>query len=177
VHRVTRWLFGDIASAFAPAPERGAGTKPTRRAARWLIGIGVFLTLFGVIGTVEEATVKLERQHATLVDRFTTRFDTRTTSAQLHKVRVRLEDGTERVITYAPLYDALGTRTELPVMVDVDPQIDHVHAVYVNGRRYYVGRHATALVVTSLFTALGVFLLLRGIGRRRRAHLMETGTE
>ena len=165
-----RWMFGDIAGVFAPRVERGP--RPTRRAARWLIAIGVFVTLFGAIGMGQELGSPLERQDATVTGRYTTLLVSRRLSTRLHKVRLRLENGDTKVVTHQPLYEAVGTRTELPVKVDVDPDTDLVDAIYLEGRRYGTGRQSAAVVVTILITALGAFVLLRGIGRRRRARLL-----
>lgn len=165
-----RWMFGDMAGVFAPRVERGP--RPTRTAARWLIGIGVFVTLFGAIGIGEELGTPLERQDATVTGRYTTLFVSRPLSTRFHKVRLRLEDGDTKVVTHEPLYEAVGTRTELPVQVDIDPDTNLVDAIYLDGRRYGTGRQSAAVVITILVTALGAFLLLRGIGRLRRARLM-----
>src|SRR3954452_15137608 len=162
-------MFGDIAGVFAPRVDRGP--RPTRRAARWLIGIGLFVTLFGAIGMGEELGSPLERQDATVTGRYRSLLVTRPLSTRLHKVKLRLENGDTKVVTHQPLYEAVGTRTELPVQVDVDPDTDLVDAIYLEGRRYGTGRQSAAVVVTILITALGVFLLLRGIGRLRRARL------
>ena len=164
------WMFGDIVSVVAPRVERGP--RPTRRAARWLIGIGLFVTLFGAIGVAGEAGAVLEKQDATVIRRYTTSLQMPTTSTRLHKIRLRLEDGDTKVVTNAPLYEAVGTRTELPVRVDIDPDNNLVDAVYVDGRRYGTGRQSAAVVITILITVLGAFLLLRGVGRLRRSRLL-----
>ena len=168
-----RWLFGDIVSVVAPRVERGPRRAPTRRSARWLIAAGVFVTLFGAIGFAAEAGTMLERQPATVLGRFTTRLRTAGGTSRLHKVRLQLEDGTTKAVPHAPLYDAVGTRTDVPVKVDIDPDTDLIDAVYLEGRRYGTGRQSAAVVITLLFTALGAFLLLRGIGRHRRSRLLE----
>jgi hypothetical protein len=168
-----RWLFGDIVSIVAPRVERGPRRAPTRRSARWLIAAGVFVTLFGAIGFAGE-TEGLEKQPATVTGRYTTRLRAGGATGRLHKVRLRLADGTTKAIPHAPLYDAVGTRTDVPVTVDIDPDTDLIDAVYLEGRRYGTGRQSAAVVITLLFTALGVFLLLRGIGRRRRSRLRPT---
>src|SRR5690242_18665045 len=117
-----RWLVGDIVSAFAPRVDRGAGKAPTRRAGRWLIGFGIFVTLFGAIGVVAETETVLERQSATVIDRYTTRIHASSGgSSTLHKVRLLLEDGETKDIPQAPLYDAVGTRDDVRVTVDIDP--------------------------------------------------------
>ena len=168
----SRWLFGDIASVVAPSVDRGP-RPPTRRAARWLIGIGLFVTLFGAIGVAAEAGAVLERQDAVVTGRFTTLFVNRPASARFHKVRLRLESGDTKVVTNSPLYDAVGTRTELPVQVDIDPDNNLVDAIYLEGHRYGTGRQSAAVVITILITVLGAFVLLRGIGRLRRARLAD----
>ena len=167
---VLRWLFGDIASVVAPAADRGPRSRPTRRAARWLIGIGMFIALFGTVSAVEG--VRLERQDATAVERYTTTFRAnRRTRTRSHKVRLRLESGDRKVVTHEPLYQALGERTEVPVEVDIDPSTNLVDAIYLEGRRYATARASAYEVVTIVMAALGWFLLLRGIGRLRRARL------
>ncbi len=168
-----RWVFGDVVSAFAPRVERGAGVAPKRRAGRWLVGLGIFVTLFGAIGVIAETETVLERQSATVIDRYTTRMRTTSGSSTIHKVRLRLDDGETKDIPHAPLYDAVGTRDDLQVTVDIDPDTDLVDAVYLDGQRYATGRQSAAVVITILITVLGVFLLLRGIGRLRRARLRE----
>ena len=170
-----RWLFGDIASVFAPRVERGPRRPPTRRSARWLIGIGVFVTLIGVIGFAGESGAKLERQPATVVGRFTSQLRVAGGTSYLHKVRLRLEDGTTKAVPHAPLYEAVGTRTDLPVAVDIDPDTDLIDAVYLEGSRYGTGRQSAAVVITLIFVAFGAFLLLRGIGRLRRYRLVKDG--
>jgi hypothetical protein len=167
-----RWLFGDIASVVAPRVERGPRRTPTRRSARWLIGFGVFLTLFGAMGFAAEAGAKLERQPATVLLRYTTRMHTSAGTSRIHKLRLLLEDGTTKNVPHAPLYDAVGTRTDLPVTVDIDPDNDLVDAIYLEGHRYATGRQSAAVVIMFLFLASGVFVLLRGIGRRRRSRLV-----
>jgi hypothetical protein len=166
-----RWLFGDIASVVAPRIERGPRRAPTRRSARWLIGAGVFVTLFGGIGFAAESGTNLERQSATVLARYTTRLRTAGGSSTIHKVRLQLEDGTTKNVPHAPLYDAVGTRADLPVTVDIDPDTDLVDAVYLEGRRYATGRQSAAVVVTLIVLAFGVFLLLRGVGRHRLSRL------
>jgi hypothetical protein len=168
-----RWLFGDIASVVAPRVERGPGRAPTRRSARWLIGFGVFVTLFGAIGFAGETGAKLERQRATVLSRYTTRLRTTGGTGTIHKVELQLEDGTTKSVPHEPLYHAVGPRTGVPVTVDIDPDTDLIDAVYFGGRRYGTGRQSAAVVITALFTAVGAFLLLRGIGRRRRSRLLE----
>jgi hypothetical protein len=168
-----RWLFGDIVSAFAPRVDRGAGRAPTRRAGRWLIGLGIFVTLFGAIGVVAETGSQLERQSATVVDRYTSRLRAGGASTRLHKVRLLLESGDTKAIPQAPLYDAIGTRDDVQVTVDIDPDTNLIDAVYLDGHRYATGRQSAAVVITILFTVAGVLLLLRGIGRLRRARLRE----
>jgi hypothetical protein len=167
-----RWLFGDIASIVAPRVERGPRRPPTRRSARWLIGIGLFLALTGVIGFAGERE-PLEKQSATVVGRFTTYLRAGAAGGRIHKVRLQLEDGTTKAIPHQPLYDAVGTRTGVPVTVDIDPDTDLIDAVYLEGRRYGTGRQSAAVVITFLWAVFGAFLLLRGIGRRRRARLRE----
>ena len=54
---------------------------------------------------------------------------------------------------------------------------DLVDAVYLGGRRYGTGRQSAAVVITVLFTVFGAFLLLRGIGRRRRYRLLERSSK
>jgi hypothetical protein len=110
----------------------------------------------------------LDRQPATVLGRYTTRLHTTSGSSTLHKVRLQLADGTTKSVPHAPLYDAVGRRTDLPVTVDIDPDTDLIDAVYLEGNRYGTGRQSAAVVVTLIFLALGVFLLLRGIGRLRR---------
>ena len=171
--RTLRWLFGDLVSAFAPRVDRGAGAAPTRRAGRWLVGFGIFVTLFGAIGVIAETGTVLERQSATVIDRYTTRIRTTAGSSRIHKVRLLLEDGETKDIPHAPLYDAVGTRDDLHVTVDIDPDTNLIDAVYLDGQRYATGRQSAAVVITILVTVLGVFLLLRGIGRLRRARLRE----
>jgi len=167
-----RWWFGDIASVFAPAVDRGAGHPPTRRSARWLIGIGLFLTLFGAIGVAGEFGAQLERQDATVLGRYTSHLYLRTSTGDFHKVKFRLEDGTSKMITNLPLYEAIGpNHVGMRVQVDVDPKTDLIDAVYVSGHRYALGKLSAAKVITILFTLLGVFVLLRGIGRYRRYRL------
>lgn len=169
-----RWLFGDIASAFSPRVERGAGKAPTRRAGRWLIGFGIFLTLFGVIGVIGETGSVLERQSATVIDRYTTRMRlSNGGSSKVYKIRLLLESGDTKDIPQQPVYEAIGTRDDVKVMVDIDPDTNLIDAVYLDGQRYGTGRQSAAVVITILFTALGVFVLLRGIGRLRRARLRE----
>jgi len=168
-----RWLFGDIVSAFAPRVDRGAGSAPTRRAGRWLIGLGIFVTLFGAIGVIAEAGTQLERQSATVIDRYTTRIRAGGAGTTLHKVRLLLEDGNTKDIPQAPLYDAIGSRDDVQVGVDIDPDTDLIDAVYYDGHRYARGRQSAAVVITILFTVAGVLLLLRGVGRLRRARLRE----
>lgn len=167
---VFRWLFGDIASVVAPAADRGSRSRPTRRAARWLIGIGLFVAFFGTVVAVEGVT--LERQDATVVERYTTRFRANRTTSRLHKVRLRLESGDRKVVTHEPLYKALGARTEVPVEVDIDPSTNLVDAIYLDGRRYATARRSAYEVVTIVIAAFGYFLLLRGIGRLRRVRLL-----
>ena len=169
-----RWLFGDIASTFSPRVDRGAGKAPTRRGGRRLVGFGIFLTLFGGIGVIAETGTVLERQPATVIDTYTT--VSRTTnggSSRLHKVKLLLEDGDTKDIPLAPLYDAIGTRDDVKVTVDIDPDTNLIDAVYLEGHRYGTGRQSAAVVITILFTVFGVFVLLRGIGRLRRARLRE----
>jgi hypothetical protein len=168
-----RWLFGDIVSAFAPRVDRGAGRAPTRRAGRWLIGFGIFVTLVGAIGFAGESGAQLERQSATVIDRYTYRMRAGGASSRIHKVRLLLESGDTKAIPLAPLYDAIGTRDNVQVSVDIDPDTNLIDAVYLDGHRYGTGRQSAAVVVTIVFTVLGVFLLLRGIGRLRRARLRE----
>jgi hypothetical protein len=170
-----RWLFGDIVSVVSPRVERGPRRAPTRRSARWLIAAGVFVTLFGAIGFAGEAGAKLERQPATVLDRYTSRMHTAGGTSRIHKVRLQLEDGTTKAVPHAPLYDAVGTRTDVPVTVEIDPDNDLIDAVYLEGRRYATGRQSAAVVITFLFIVFGVFLLLRGIGRRRRSRLLSVG--
>ena len=64
-------------------------------------------------------------------------------------------------------------RDDVKLMVDIDPDTNLIDAVYLDGQRYGTGRQSAAVVITILFTALGVFVLLRGIGRLRRARLRE----
>jgi len=59
------------------------------------------------------------------------------------------------------------------VTVDIDPDNDLIDAVYLEGHRYATGRQSAAVVVTLVFLAFGVFLLLRGIGRYRRFQLLK----
>lgn len=172
--RISNWWVGDIVSAFSPKVDRGAGKVPTRRAARWLIGIGIFVTLVGAIGVAGETGNPLEHQHATVTGRYLSSLYSRSISSTGYNVRLRLENGDSKVVHHKPLYDAVGHRTELPVMVDVDPDTDLVDAIYLEGHRYGTGRQSAAVVVTILTTLLGVFLLLRGIGRLRRARLAAT---
>ena len=167
-----RWLFGDIASVVSPRLERGPRRTPTRRSARWLIAAGVFVTLFGGIGFAAEAGAKLERQPATVLDRFTTRMHTAGGSSRIHKLRLQLQDGTAKNVPHAPLYDAIGTRTDVPVTVDIDPDNDLIDAIYLEGHRYATGRQSAAVVITFLFLVFGVYLVLRGIVRRRRFRLV-----
>jgi hypothetical protein len=108
-----------------------------------------------------------------VLGRFTTRLQSAGSTSRIHKVRLQLEDGSTKAVPHAPLYDAVGTRTDVPVTVDIDPDTDLIDAVYLEGHRYATGRQSAAVVVTLLFTAVGVFLLLRGIGRRRRSRLLE----
>ena len=168
-----RWWFGDIASVFAPAVDRGPRAAPTRRSARWLIGIGLFITLFGVIGATESAA-PLEHQDATVVGLYTTTLNLRSSSNKFEHVRLRLENGDTKVVTNEPLYKAIGGRLERPVKVDVDPDTDLVDAVYLDGRRYGLGKQSAAVVISILFAVFGLFLLLRGIGRYRRYRLTRT---
>jgi hypothetical protein len=166
-----RWLFGDIASVVAPRIDRGPRRAPTRRSSRWLIGIGLFVTLFGAIGFAGESGAKLERQQATVVDRFTTQLHSTTGSSTIHKVSLQLEDGTTKSIPHEPLYDAVGPRPHVAVTVDIDPDTDLIDAIYLEGHRYPTGRQSAAVVITLIFLVFGVFLLLRGIGRNRRSRL------
>src|SRR3954468_9648796 len=166
-----RWMFGDIASVVAPAVDRGPHKPPTRRSARWLIGIGLFVTLFGAIGVAGQTGDVLERQDATAVERYRSNVYITTTGGYYHKVRLRLENGDRKVIINYPLYQALGTRTEVPVQVDINPDTNLVDAVYLDGRKYAFGKQSAAVVITILITILGAFLLLRGIGRHRRYRL------
>ena len=168
-----RWLFGDIVSIVAPRVERGPRRPPTRRSARWLIAVGVFVTLFGAIGFAGEAGTQLEKQPATVLGRFTTYLRTKGGGSTIHKVRLQLEDGTTKAVPHAPLYDAVGTRTDVPVAVDIDPDTDLIDAVYLEGHRYGTGRQSAAVVITLSVLVGGAFLLLRGIGRRRRSRLLE----
>ena len=94
------------------------------------------MTLVGAMGCAAEAGAKLERQPATELSRFTTRSDT-----------------------------SAGTRTDLPVTVDIDPDDDLIDAIAT-------GRQTAAVVIMFLILVSGVFLLLRGIGRRRRSRLV-----
>jgi hypothetical protein len=168
-----RWLFGDIASVVAPRVERGPRRAPTRRSARWLIAAGVFVTLFSAIGFAGETGTKLERQSARVLGRYTRYMRAGAAAgATIHYVRLQLEDGTTPGIPHAPLYDAVGARTGLPVTVDIRPDTDLIDAVYLEGRRYATGRHSAAVVVTVIFLTFGAFLLLRGIGRHRRYRLL-----
>jgi hypothetical protein len=173
---LARWLFGDIVSVVAPRVERGPRRAPTRRSARRLIALGVFVTLFGAIGFAGEAGRTLERQPATVLGRFTTELTSKSGGSTIHHVRLELEDGTTTAVRHAPLYDAVGRRTGVRAAVDIEPDIDLIDAVYLDGRRYGTGRKSAALVITLLFTALGAFLLLRGIGRHRRSRLLEYST-
>ena len=91
-----RWLFGDIVSVVAPRVERGPRRPPTRRSARWLIGAGVVVTLFGAMGFAAEAGAKLERQPAIVLDRFTTRSHTSAGTSRIHKLTLQLEAGRRR---------------------------------------------------------------------------------
>ena len=166
-----RWLFGDIASVVAPRIERGPRRPPTRRSARWLTGIGLFLTLFSAIGVAGEAGSKLERQPATVVGRYTTYLRTAGGGGTIEHVRLRLEDGTTKGIPHEPLYNAVGPRTGVRVSVDIDPDTDLIDAVYLEGKRYGTGRQSAAVVITIIFLVFSVFILLRGIGRHRRARL------
>ena len=166
-----RWLFGDIASVVAPRIERGPRRAPTRYSARWLIGVGLFVTLFGAIGYAGESGTTLDRQSATVIGRYTTRLGSGGGMSTIHKVRLQLEDGSTKSVPHAPLYDAIGTRTDVPVTVDIDPDTDLIDAVYLEGHRYATGRQSAAVVITLIFLAFGVFLLLRGIGRDRRSRL------
>jgi hypothetical protein len=169
-----RWLFGDIASVFSPRVDRGAGKAPTRRGGRWLVGFGIFLTLFGGIGVIGETGSVLERQPATVIDTYTTRIRTSNGGgSDVQKVRLLLEDGDTKDIPQEPLYDAIGSRDDVRVSVDIDPDTNLIDAVYLEGHRYGTGRQSAAVVITILFTVFGVFLLLRGIGRLRRARLRE----
>ena len=172
-----RWLFGDIASVVAPRVERGPRRAPTRVSARWLIGIGLFVTLFGAIGFAGETGAKLERQSASVLSRYTTHLRTAGGTATIHKVELQLEDGTTKSVPHEPLYHAVGPRTGVPVTVDIDPDTDLIDAVYFGGRRYATGRQSAAVVITALVTVFGAFLLLRGIGRRRRFRLLERSSE
>jgi hypothetical protein len=173
VRGFARWLFGDIAAIVAPRVDRGPRGTPTRRAARWLIGIGLFVTLFGALGVAAETETVLEKQPATVLGRYTTFLRHTGGGSTLHKVRLPLADGTTKSIPHAPLYDAVGTRTDVPVTVEIDPDTDLIDAVFLEGHRYGTGRQSAAVVVTILITALGAFILLRGVGRRRRARLFE----
>ena len=168
-----RWLFGDIVSVIAPRVERGAGRAPRRRAGRWLIGLGIFLTLFGGIGIIAETETVLEHQPATVIGRYTSYLRAGGAGTRLHKVRLLLEDGDTKDIPLAPLYDAVGSRDDVPVDVDIDPDTNLIDAVYLDGQRYGTGRQSAAVVITILFTVAGAFVLLRGIGRLRRARLRE----
>ena len=169
-----RWLFGDIVSAFAPRVDRGAGRAPTRRAGRWLIGFGIFVTLFGAIGMSQEVGAQLERQPATVIDTYISHMrGGNGGSSEINNVELELADGDTKTIRHEPLYDAVGSRDDVPVTVDIDPDTNLIDAVYLEGQRYGTGRQSAAVVVTILFTLAGVFLLLRGIGRLRRARLRE----
>jgi hypothetical protein len=161
------WFAQDLVNAFDPAFDR-RGKEATRRAARWLIGIGIFVTLFGAIGISEEAGAQYELQPATVTGRYLTYVGTRTSSSQIEHVRLRLEDGTEKSVTIASLYEAVDGRSGDSAEVDIRPDTNSIRAVVFEGRRYGTGNQVAAIVFTILTTLVGAFVLLRGIGRRRR---------
>ena len=123
------------------------------------------------MGFAARAGPKLDRQPATLLSRFTTRSLHLRRHLRIHKLRLQLEEGTQKNTPHAPLYDAVGTRTDVPVTVEIDPDNDLIDAVYLEGHRYATGRQSAAVVIMFLILLSGVFLLLRGIGRGRRARL------
>lgn len=165
------WLFDDLVSVVAPRPRGRPGWVPTRRSARWLIGIGVFVTFFGVVGVTEQTQMVLERQPATVTDKYTSRIRTSSGSSDIPKVRLRLEDGDTKDVPSAPVYEAIGDRDDVQVMVDINPDTNLIDAIYLDERRYGTGRQSAVVVVTILIAALGVWLLLRGIGRWRRVRV------
>jgi hypothetical protein len=161
------WFAQDLVNLADPSFDR-RGKEATRRAARWLIGIGIFLTLFGAIGISEEAGAQYELQPATVTGRYLTYVGTRYSSSNVEHVRLRLEDGTDKSVTLASLYDAVGGRTGVPATVDIRPDTDSIRAVEFEGRRYGTGNQSAAIVIVILTTLAGALVLLRGIGRRRR---------
>lgn len=170
------WFAQDLVNLVDPSFDH-RGKEATCRAARWLIGVGIFLTLFGAIGISEEAGAQYELQPATVTGRYLTYVGTRTSSSQVEHVKLRLEDGTERSVTIASLYEAVGHSADTSATVDIRPDTDSIRAVTFEGRRYGTGNQSAAIVFVILTTLVGAFVLLRGVGRRRRwAYVRRQGT-
>lgn len=166
-----RWLFGDLVGVVSPRVDRGP--VPTRRAARRLLIAGVIVSFVGAVA-VSTGTSALENQPATVVGRYTVYHGAGAAGGRIHEVTLRFADGDRKSIPDQPLYDAVGDRTAVPVRVDVDPDTKLVDAIYLDGVRYGTGRRTARVVIAILFAAFGGFLLLRGIGRARRARLVAT---
>src|SRR3954470_24695207 len=156
-------------AAVAPGP----ANPPTRRSAHWLIGIGLFVTLFSAIGISTAVGGRYESEDATIIGKYTVETGSPTLGA-FHKVRLELADGSIRAIPNAPLYDAIGHRFGQHATVDIKRKTGAIKAVHWNGRRYGATSPVAGVVITIRFTALGAFVLLRGIGRRRRARYAES---
>src|SRR3954452_5548215 len=61
------WLFGDIVAIANPRTARAPGSPPTRRSAHWLIGLGLFFTLFWAIGISTAIGGRYESEDATII--------------------------------------------------------------------------------------------------------------
>jgi hypothetical protein len=156
-----------------PRAAKGPRTPPTRRSARWLTGVGLFVTLFSAIGISTAVGGKYESEDATIIGKYAVETGS-ATLGEFQKVRLRLADGSIRAIPNAPLYDAIGHRFGQHATVDIKRKTGAIKAVHWNGRRYGATSPVAGVVITILFTAIGAFVLVRGIGRWRRARYAES---
>src|SRR4051794_21907484 len=137
-----------------------------------MIGLGLFFTLFWAIGISTAVRGRYEPEDATIIGAVRHQSGTRPYGSY-HTVRLRLADGSVRGIHNEPLYDALHHQFGQHATVEIKHTTGSIKAVQFNDRRYGATDPIAIVVITILGTAFSALVLLRGIGRLRRAHYVE----